>query len=137
MRTHAGAQHIVGISDPPRPLSHRLGHGVFQSCRSGCHRVDLRSEKAHPVNVECLPLRILLTHEYFTLHTHESRRSSRCNAVLPRSCLRDHSCLSHLLCKKHLPQHVVDLVGACMVQVFTLQIDLSPAQIFTHPSCIV
>ena len=137
MRSHAGAQHIVGIPNPSRPLSHRLGHCVFERGCSRCHRVDLRSEETHPVDIERLPLRVFFPHEHFTLHTHESRCRSGCDPVLPCSCLCDHSCLPHLLRKEYLSEHIIDLMCTRVVQVFTLQIDFSSAQIFTHPFCIV
>ena len=45
------AENIVGILDTVRPLSHCLGNGIFEGACSGCHRMDLCSEKAHFVNI--------------------------------------------------------------------------------------
>ena len=45
--------------------------------------------------------------------------------------------LAHFLCQQDLSQHVVDLVGTGVVQVFPLQVDLAAAQISGHAVCIV
>ena len=48
------------------------------------------------------------------------------DAVLAGSCFRNDSLLSHASAKKGLPQGVIDLVRACVVQVFPLEIDFWP-----------
>ena len=99
--------------------------------------MHLRPQKFHPVHVQRLAAGIFLTHEDLTFHSHKRRHGGRGHAVLAGPRLRDHSGLSHLLCQQHLPQHVIDLVGTGMVQVFPFQIDLRPAQIFRHMGRIV
>lgn len=51
-------------------------------------------------------------------HTH------RGHAVLPRPRLCDDALLAHALGQQRLPQGVVDFVGACVVQVLALQVDV-------------
>ena len=45
--------------------------------------------------------------------------------------------LAHFLGQKRLPQHIVDLVGAGVVQVLTLEVNFGSAQILGHPLRIV
>ena len=82
--------------------------------------MDFCSEKAHLVYIECLSLRILHAHVDLALHAKERRRRRCRYAVLACACLGDDTGLSHLLREKHLTEHVVDLMGAGMVQILSL-----------------
>ena len=52
--------------------------------------------------------------------------------MLARAGLGDQAGLAHLFGQQGLAQHIVDLVGAGMVQVLPLQVDLRPAQVLCH-----
>jgi len=54
---------------------------------------------------------------FFLLHTH------RRHTVLPGPSLGDDALLAHALGQQGLAQGIVDLVGACVVEVLTLQVD--------------
>ena len=56
-------------------------------------------------------------------------------AMLTGSGLCNQTCFSHLLCKKRLTKHIIDFMCTSMIQVFTFQINLRPAQIFCHLLC--
>ena len=45
--------------------------------------------------------------------------------MLPRARFRDHTLLSHAAGEQRLPHGVVDFMGTGVIQVLTLQIDLS------------
>ena len=45
--------------------------------------------------------------------------------------------LAHLFRQKHLTDDIVDFMGTCVVQIFTLQINFRPAQIPGHLPGIV
>ena len=127
----------MGVRNPAGPLTHGFRYSVLQGRRTAFHRMDLRSQKAHPVHVQRLPLRIFLSHEDLTLHVHQRRRRGCGYPVLPGSCLRDDTCFSHFLCQKYLSQHIIDLVGARMVQILPFQVDFCPAQVLCHASGII
>ena len=57
--------------------------------------------------------------------------------MLPCARLSNHPCFAHFLRKKYLPKHIVNLVGARMVQIFPLQVHLRATQIFRHMGRIV
>ena len=125
------------VADPRGPLSHRLGHRVFQGRGSRGDGDDLCPQQLHAINVERLAAGVFLPHEHHTGHAHQGRCRRRRDAVLPGSRLGDQTGLAHLLRQKRLPQHVVDLVGARVVQILALQIDLRPAQVLRHLGCVI
>jgi len=51
------------------------------------------------------------------------------HSVLSCSCLCNDAVLAHALAQESLPQGIVDLVGACVVEVLTLEVYLSHAAI--------
>ena len=56
--------------------------------------------------------------------------------MLPGAGLGDDPRLAHAAGKDDLPQHVVDLVCAGVRQVFALDVDARPAEVFRQPSRI-
>ena len=50
--------------------------------------------------------------------------------MLTCACLCDDLLLAHVLGEKSLPETVVDLMCPCMVEILSLQIDLSPSRSF-------
>ena len=115
VRAHHRAKAIVCIRNPGSPLPHRLGNRILQGGRPRLHRNHLRPQKPHTVHIQRLPDSIFLAHKHHALHAHQRRRRGRGYPVLPRSRLRNQSGFAHLLCKKGLPQHIVDFVGSCVV----------------------
>lgn len=53
--------------------------------------------------------------------------------MLASSCFSYDSLLAHAPAQKRLPQRVVDLVRACVVQILSLQIDFWPAILAARP----
>ena len=72
-----------------------------------------------------------------TALTHHGSCGSCSHSMLTGSCLCDHTGFSHFLCQQYLTQHVIDLMCAGMVQIFSLQIHFCPAQILCHMRRIV
>ena len=56
--------------------------------------------------------------------------------MLTGSRLCNDTGLAHFFCHQDLADGVIDLVGSCMVKVFTLQIELAPIA-FTHSTGII
>ena len=70
-----------------------------------------------------------LAHADDALQAHEGGTGRGAHAVLARAGLGDDAGLAHALGQQALAEGVVDLVGAQMVEVFTLQPDLRAAQL--------
>ena len=75
-----------------------------------------------------MALDVLGTHVDDALHAEACRNRGRGHAMHACAGLGDHSLLAHAARQEGLADGVVDLVGASMVQVFPLQVDLSAAQ---------
>ena len=137
MRPHNGTKTVMGVIDPGCPFPHGLGDRILQRRRAAGHRHHLCPQQLHSVHIQRLPPGILLPHEYHTLHVHQGSSCSSCHTMLSGTGLGDEPGLSHLLCQQSLPQHIVDLVGAGMVQILPLQINLCATQSVGQLLCIV
>ena len=99
--------------------------------------MDLGSEQLHPVDVERLPLDIVHSHEDLAFQSEVGCQRGGGDAVLSRSGLRDDPLLPHLLGEEALADHVVDLVGAGVVEVLPLEVDLRSSEVPGHPVGVV
>ena len=127
MGAHDGTQHIQGIVHPISPLPHTFVDGILQRLCSGGDGMNRCAQKLHAVYVQRLPLRILFPHENLTVHVQKRGGGSRGHAVLSCACFRNDAGLPHLFRQKRLSQHIVDLVGTGVIQVFSFQINLRSA----------
>ena len=93
---------------------------VLRPGLDGHHR---RAQQPHPRHVERLPRGVDGTHVDDALQTQQRARGRGRHPVLPRSGLGDHPRLAHLTGQQCLTEHVVDLVGTGVVEVFSLQED--------------
>ena len=120
MRPHDRTQHVVGIRNAFRPFAHGFRYRVLEGRGAGGHRMHLRAEQLHAVNVEGLALRILLAHKHLAFEAHQ-RGGGRCgDPVLARSRFGDHPRFAHLFGQQGLPEDVVDFMRAGVVQIFPL-----------------
>ena len=60
MRPHYGTDAVVGIGNTVGPFPEGGGAGVLQRTGAAGDRHYLRAQQPHPINVQCLPLGILL-----------------------------------------------------------------------------
>ena len=120
MRSHHRTEAVMGIANPGRPLAHGLGYRVFEGRRTGLHRDDPGAKEPHTVHIERLANRIFLPHENHTFHPHHSGGRRGCYTMLAGSRLGNQTSLPHLLGKQRLPQHIVDLMRTCMIEIFSL-----------------
>ena len=116
-RTHAVVR-LVGVGDP---VAHRLAGGVLQRPAAGGHRDDLGAQQPHPEHVVRLAFHVPFAHE--DLH----RQPSRAPAVaVATPCMpAPVSAISRVRPMRRAsnacPEHIVDLVGAGVRQVFPLE----------------
>ena len=120
MRSHHGAEAVMCVADPACPLAEGLRDSVLQGRCAGGHRNNGRAEQTHAIDVQCLPLRILFSHEDDTFHAHQCRGGGCRHTVLAGACLGDQTGFAHFFREKCLPEHVVDLVCARVIQVLAL-----------------
>ncbi len=122
----------MGIPDPERPFTQRLGYGILKRRRTGLYGNHLCAQQAHTIYIEGLSNGILLPHKNHTFHPHK-RGSRGCgDTVLSGSGLGNQTTLAHLLRKQRLPQHVVDLMRAGVVKILPLEINFGTIQVFRH-----
>ena len=124
-----GADDVEGVAHVGHPVPHGLVHGILQGCRPGRDGDHLGAEDFHPQDVGGLAADVLLAHENAALHPEERGHGGRGDPVLAGARLGDDAALSHPAGKQSLAEGVVDFVGARVVQVFTLQVNLRPAQL--------
>ena len=80
---------------------------------------------------------ILFTHKDLAFHAEEGGDRGRGYPMLTGSSLRNHSLFAHPPGEERLPQGVVDLVRACMAEVFPFEVDLCPAQFIGETSGVI
>ena len=119
MRTGGGAEDVVGRLDARDPVAVGLVDGVLEGARAGRDRNHLGSEEAHARNVQRLPLSVDLAHVHGAVEAEQRRGGGGGDAVLAGSRLGDDTGLPEALGQQRLTEHVVDLMGTCMVQIFS------------------
>ena len=132
VRPHHRAKAVVGIADAAGPLAHGFGHGVLQGASAAGDGDDLGTQQAHPVDVQGLPFGVFLSHEHHALHAQQGGGGGGGDTVLACAGLGDKAGLAHLFGKQCLPEDVVDLMCAGVVQILALEVDLCAAEILGH-----
>ena len=133
MRPERRAQQIVGRPNVGHPIPHSLADRILQRLRARRNPAHLRAQEAHALYVQILPLHVHVAHVDHALQSQQCAHRRRGHAVLPRAGFCNHALLAHALRQQPLSERVVDLVRACVQQVFALQINLCPAQRFRQP----
>jgi hypothetical protein len=115
-----GPEDVVGFTDRPHPVSHRLVGGVLEGPASGIDFVHLGPEQLHSKDVQGLPASILRTHIDLAGEPVPGAGGGGRHPVLPGPGLRDDSFLTHPFRQEDLADGVVDLVcpGVCEVLAF-------------------
>jgi hypothetical protein len=93
----------------------------------------LGAEHAHPGDVQRLAPGVDLAHVDRALQAEQGARGGGGDAVLAGAGLGDDAGLAHPLGQERLAQHVVDLVGAGVVEVLALEEDPGPAGLRGEP----
>ena len=114
--------------DIRHPIAQRLIHRILQRACAGGDRHDLRAKQAHTEHVRLLPLHVRLAHEDDAFKAEARADRRRRDAVLARACLRNDPLLAHAPREQDLPEAIVDLVRAGMVQLVALEVDFRPPE---------
>ena len=98
--------------------------------RAAGDRPHFGPQQLHAEHVRPLAANVFLAHVDDAFQPEPGAGRGRGDAVLAGAGLGDHAALAHPHGQQRLAERVVDLVGAGVVQVFALQIDLRPAAEF-------
>ncbi|CAM5312182.1 hypothetical protein SHIRM173S_11306 [Streptomyces hirsutus] len=128
-----GAEEVVRAVDVGDPVAERLVDGVLEGAAAGLHGDDLGAEHAHPGHVEGLALGVDLAHVDGAVEAEQGAGGGGGDAVLAGAGLGDDTGLAHAPGEQGLAEHVVDLVGAGVVEVLALEEDPGTAGVFGEP----
>lgn len=129
VRTYGGSNDVVGGGESGDPSTKGLVDGITKGASSSLDSNNGGSEKLHTEDVESLTTDVLSPHVDGTLETELSTNSSGGDSMLSGSGLGNDLLLSETTCQKNLSKGVVDLVGSSVVEVLTLQPDLSSSTV--------
>ena len=101
---------------------------LFQSFETEADRDDIGAQQLHPCDIGCLLGYIHLTHIDVALEPEVGCCSSQGHAVLSGAGLGDQFLFPHIFGQQTLAHTVVELVGAGVVEIFALEINLCPSQ---------
>jgi hypothetical protein len=128
MRPGDGADDVEGVLDVGHPVAHRLVERVLERAAAGLHRNHLGAQKLHAIDVLGLAHDVFAAHVDHALHAVARRDRGGSHPVLARAGFGDHARLAHAPGQQRLADGVVDLVGAGVVEILALEIDLGAAQ---------
>ena len=132
MGPHDRTKDIVCVRHPLCPFPHCFIYSIFKCLRPTCHWMYLCPQQLHPVNIQRLAPGVLPSHKYFTFHPQQCSRRGSGYPVLAGTSFCYDPCFSHFFCQQHLAQYIIDFMGACMVQIFTFEIDFRPYKLAGH-----
>ena len=119
--SHDRADDVVRGRHVGHPVAQRFVGRILERARARGHRHDAGAHQLHAVDVEPLAPHVLLTHVHHALQPEARAHRRRGDTVLTRARLGDDAALPHAPRQQRLPQRVVDLVGAGVVQILAFQ----------------
>ena len=125
MRPYGRTYHVVCVFGVAAPVAYGFIGGILQGFVSRGDRAHFGSQHLHFFHVDVLACHVGFAHIHHAFHVHQCADRSGRYSVLSGSGFGDDAFLSHSPCQQHLPDGVVYLVCACMVQVLPLQVNLA------------
>ena len=120
----------MGRADVRYPIPNRLIDGIFERFAPAGNRNDLRAEQFHPLHVGQLAGNVHLAHVDDTFEAEQGASGGGADTMLPRACFGDDALFAHPLGEQCLAEGVVDFVRSGVIEVFALEINLRPTQLF-------
>ena len=105
--------------------------------RAAGDRPDFGPQQLHAEHVRLLAADVFLAHVDDALQAEAGTGRGGGHAVLAGAGLGDHALLAHAQREQRLAERVVDLVGAGVIEVFALEIDLRPAAFVAQPLGVI
>ena len=130
-------EQVIRVGHVGDPVAHRLVDGVFQRPAAGVHAADLRTEQPHAEHVQRLPIHVLGAHVDMTLEAEQCAGRGRRDAMLSGAGFGDDAPLAHAGGQQRLAERVVDLVRACVREVFAFEKDSRAAGRLAEPLRLV
>src|SRR3546814_20802586 len=90
MWTRGGAEDVKSVMHIRDPIAQRFVHRILERAGSRLHGADLRPEQLHAKHIWLLPFNVKGAHEYGAGQVEEGGHGGSGNAVLARTCFRDH-----------------------------------------------
>ena len=112
------------------PVAHRLVERILERLRAGLDRYHRGAKQLHAVDVGCLALDVLAAHINHAVHAVAGGHRRRRHAMLAGAGFGDDARLAHAPGEHGLADAVVHLVGAGMVQILALEVDLRATKHF-------
>ena len=113
------------------PVADGFVGGIFQRLVATLYWHHRGSQHLHAFHVHVLTLNIKGSLIHCAGHVHQCTSGGCCHTVLTCTCLGNDTLLAHLLGKENLTEGIVDFVGTRVVEVFTLEIELTTI-LLTH-----
>ena len=123
--------------DRAHPIAHRFVDRVAQRARTARDRAHFRPQQPHAEDVRLLPANVFFAHVDDAFQAETGTGGCRGHAMLAGTGFGDHALLAHPHRQQCLAERVVDFVGAGVIQIFALQIDLRPAGMFAEPLGVI
>ena len=95
--------------------------------------MNFGTEKSHAIDIGLLALNVLGPHEDLAGHAEQRARGRGRHTMLTGTGLGDDVLLAHPLGQQRLTHHIVDLVGAGVVQLVALEVQLGAAEMLRQP----
>ena len=133
MRPGNGANDVMRMLDAPIQSRRRFVERILERLLTACDRDDIGAHQPHAKDIQALASHVLGAHVNIALQPKQRRDGGGGNAVLPGARLRDHPLLAHAHGEQRLADGVIDFVGAGVIQIFALEINLAAAEMFGQP----
>ena len=114
----------MGGLDVGDPVPQGLAHGVLQRSRPAIDRPDFRAERLHPQDVRRLAPDVLDAHVNDARDVEQGAGRCRSHAVHPGARFGDDAALAEPAGEQDLPEGVVELVSAGVVEVLALEVEM-------------
>src|SRR5690606_15487062 len=128
MRAGHRTDDVEGVVHVGDPVAHGFVERILERPRTRFHRHHRGTEQLHAVHVGGLTPDVFRTHVNHAFHAVARCHRGRGHAVLAGAGFGDHPRLAHAPGEQRLANAVVHLVGAGVVEVFALEIDLCAAK---------
>ena len=127
MRSHRRAQHIEHLRIV-NPHGQSFIHGFLERALAAFGGQHARAEHFHADHIQMLAFDIHFAHADGAFQPHERRARRSGHAMLPGPGFGNDPLFAHAFGQQALPQRIVDLVRAQMIQILALEPDPGPAQ---------
>ena len=112
-------------------------HSLFQGLKACLYRDDPCPQHLHTGNVGRLLFNVHLPHVDIAFQSEISGSRSQCHAVLPGAGLGDEFLFAQILGQQAFAHAMVQLMGAGVVKIFPLEVDLYVSQKAAEPCAMI